>query len=81
LFANPVAASTASAITAAPCPKSGYSTISRSSGVSPADWSMAWIVIQPEPKRPGVPSRLPARSAGVRIPDDAFANTTDGNVP
>ena len=81
LLANPVAASTAPWATAAPCPKSGYSTISRSSGVSPADFSSAWSMIHDDPKRPGMPSLLPSRSLASSMPDDAFANTTDGKRP
>ncbi len=49
LFANPVAASTASCATAAPWPKSGYSTMVTSSGVSPADPSSAWSMIHDDP--------------------------------
>ena len=37
------------ALTAAPWPKSGYSTISRSSGVRPAESSSAWSMIHDEP--------------------------------
>ena len=37
------------AMTAAPWPKSGYSTISRSSGVRPAESSRAWSMIHDEP--------------------------------
>ena len=81
LFAKPVAASTAPWATAAPWPKSGYSTIVTSFGVSPAEPSSAWSMIQDEPYLPGMPIFLPFRSAAAVIPDDAFANTIDGNLP
>ena len=38
-------------------------------------------MIQDDPYLPGMPIFLPRRSAAVLIPDDAFANTIDGNVP
>ena len=81
LFANPVAAATAPWDTAAPWPKSGYSTISTSSGVRSASASSAWSMIHEDPNRPGIPTFFPARSAAVLIPVDAFANTIDGNCP
>jgi hypothetical protein len=49
LFAKPVAASTAPWATAAPWPKSGYSTIWRSFGVRPAEPRRAWSMIHDEP--------------------------------
>ena len=45
--------------TAAPCPKSGYSTIVRSATVCSFDASSAWSMIQDEPYLPGIPSFLP----------------------
>ena len=36
-------------------------------------------MIQLLPYLPGVPRVRPARSAAVLMPDDALANTTDGN--
>ena len=69
------------AATAAPWPKSGYSTIVRSSGVRFAEASRAWSMIQDEPYLPGIPSFLPFRSAAVLIPVDVLANTIDGNLP
>ena len=38
-------------------------------------------MIQDEPYLPGMPIFLPFRSAAVLIPDVAFANTIDGNLP
>ena len=35
-------------------------------------------MIQDEPYLPGIPIFLPARSAAVVMPDDAFAKTIDG---
>jgi hypothetical protein len=49
LLAKPVAASTAPCWTAARCVKSGYSTISTSAVVRPADTRSASSMIQPEP--------------------------------
>ena len=38
-------------------------------------------MIHDDPKRPGIPTFRPLRSAAVAMPDDAFENTTDGNCP
>ena len=82
LLAKPVAASTAPAATAAPWPKSGYSTICEVVGRQRADASSAWSMIQRRAVAcPGCPDLLPLRSAAVLIPDDALAKTIDGNWP
>ena len=81
LLTKPVAASTAPAATAAPCPKSGYSMTVTSAGVKLADASNAWSMIQDDPYLPGIPMRLPLRSAALLIPDASFAKTIEGNRP
>ncbi|MNC99569.1 hypothetical protein D3C83_179020 [compost metagenome] len=53
----------------------------RSFGVRLAERSSACSMTQDDPYRPGIPSFLPLRSAGFVIPESAFANTIDGNVP
>ena len=79
LFTKPVAASTAPWATAAPCPKSGYSTIVTSSVLSLTEARRAWSMIHDEPYLPGMPIFLPLRSEAVLIPDDALPKTIDGN--
>ena len=81
LLAKPVAASTASCWTATPWPKSGYSTIVTSSGVSWTEPSSAWSMIHEEPYLPGMPIFFPARPAASVMPDEVFANTIEGYVP
>ena len=81
LLMKPVADWTASAATAAPCPKSGYSVIVRSAGVRPAELRSACSITQDEPYLPGMPRVLPLRSAAVAIPVDVFENTMEGNLP